>query len=585
LAESVRGTDLKRISVSNADVARLFSRYATLLEIEGANVFRVRAYQNAARLIEGLGRSVADMVRCGEDLTELEGIGEDLAGKIQAIVRTGRLAVLDELERRMPAALVELTTVPGLGPKRVKALYDALDVRGLEDLERAARGGRIAGLRGFGAKTVERILQAIEARRGAAGRVAWLEAENAVAPLVEQLRSISGVEDAVVAGSLRRGRETVGDVDILVSATRSSAVMDAFLGYAEVRDVVARGPTRSTVRLASGLQVDLRVVAPASCGAALMYFTGSKAHNIALRSLAARRGWKLSEYGLFEGRKRLAGRTEDEVYRRLGLEYIAPELRENGGEIEAARAGTLPRLLALGDIRGDLHCHTNETDGADALEAMARAGEDLGYEYLAITDHTRHLRIANGLDSLRLARELRAIDRLNAKLGKLTILKSAEVDILKDGSLDLPDGSLRELDLVVGAIHDHLGLDRERQTERILRAMDHPAFNVLAHPTGRLLGEREAYALDIERVMRAAADRGCVLEVNAQPKRRDLADSYCKMAKELGVKLALSTDAHSTAQLGYMRLGVFQARRGWLGPDDVLNTRGLAALRKLLKRG
>jgi DNA polymerase (family 10) len=583
-AESVRGTRLQRISVSNADVARLFSRYATLLEIEGANVFRVRAYQNAARRIEGLGRSVADMVRGGEDLTELEGIGEDLAGKIQAIVRTGRLAVLDELERRMPTALVELTTVPGLGPKRVKALYDALDVRGLEDLERAARGGRIAGLRGFGAKTVERILQAIEARRGAAGRVAWLEAENTVLPLVEQLRSISGVEDAVVAGSLRRGRETVGDVDVLVSATRSSAVMDAFLRYAEVREVVARGPTRSTVRLAGGLQVDLRVVAPASYGAALMYFTGSKAHNIALRSLAAKRGWKLSEYGLFEGRKRLAGRTEDEVYRRLGLEYIAPELRENGGEIEAARAGTLPRLLALGDIRGDLHCHTNETDGADALEAMARAGEDLGYEYLAITDHTRHLRIANGLDPVRLARELRAIDRLNAKLGKLTILKSAEVDILKDGSLDLPDGSLRELDLVVGAIHDHLGLDRERQTERVLRAMDHPAFNVLAHPTGRLLGEREAYALDIERVMRAAADRGCVLEVNAQPKRRDLADSYCKMAKELGVKVALSTDAHSTSQLGYMRLGVFQARRGWLGPDDVLNTRGLAALRKLLKR-
>jgi DNA polymerase (family 10) len=555
-----------------------------LLEIDGANAFRVRAYRNAAQLIEGLARGVADMVRNGEDLTELEGIGADLAAKIEGIVRSGRLENLDELERRMPAGLVELTTVPGLGPKRVKALYDALDVRGIEDLERAARSGRIAGIRGFGAKTVERILHALEARRGSEGRVEWLEAERAVAPLVERLRAVSGVADAVVAGSLRRGRETVGDVDILVSAARPAAVMDAFLAYAEVREVIARGSTRSTVRLASGLQVDLRVVAPTSYGAALVYFTGSKAHNIALRSLAARRGWKLSEYGLFDGRKQLSGRTEDDVYRQLGLKYIAPELRENGGEIEAARAGTLPRLVTLDDIRGDLHCHTDATDGSAPLEAMVRAAEELGYEYLAITDHTRHLRIANGLEPKRLARELRAIDRLNAKLRKLTILKSAEVDILEDGSLDLPDGSLRELDLVVGAVHDRFGLSRERQTERIVRAMDHPAFNILAHPTGRLLGEREAFALDVERVMRAAVDRGCFLEVNAQPKRRDLADTYCKMAKDFGVKVAISTDAHSTAQLGYMRLGMFQARRGWLGPDDVLNTRDLAALRKLLKR-
>jgi DNA polymerase (family 10) len=584
VAESVPGTQVPRISVSNADIAGLFSRYATLLEIDGANVFRVRAYQNAARLIEGLARNVADMLRDGEDLTELEGIGADLAAKIEEIVRTERLAALDELERRMPAALVELTSVPGLGPKRVKALYDTLEVRGLDDLERAARSGRIASIRGFGTKTVERILRALDARRGTEGRVAWLEAERAAAPLVERLRAVGGVEVAVVAGSFRRGRETVGDVDILVSAVRAAPVMDEFLRYGEVREVVARGPTRSTVRFASGLQVDLRVVARASYGAALMYFTGSKAHNIALRSLAAKRGWKLNEYGLFEGRKRLAGRTEDDVYRRLGFAYIAPELREDGGEIEAARAGALPPLVALEDIRGDLHCHTNATDGADTLEAMARAAEECGYEYLAISDHTRHLRIANGLDPKRLARELRAIDRLNGKLRKLTILKSAEVDILEDGSLDLPDGILRELDLVVGAIHDHFGLPRERQTARILRAMDHRTFNILAHPTGRLLGEREGYALDIECVMRAAAERGCFLEVNAQPKRRDLADAYCRMAKESGVKVAISTDAHSTAQLGHMRLGVIQARRGWLGPDDVLNTRGLAALRKFLKR-
>jgi DNA polymerase (family 10) len=570
--------------VSNGDVAGIFSRYATLLEIDGANVFRVRAYQNAARLIDGLARSVADMVRSQEDLTELEGIGTDLAGKIEEIVNSGRLTALDELERRMPAALVELTTLPGLGPKRIKALYDALEVRSLEDLERAARAGRIQGIRGFGQKTVDKIMQTIAARRGAQGRIGWLEAERAAAPLLERLRGAHGVRAAVAAGSFRRCKETVGDLDLLVACARSARVMERFVGYEEVEEVVSRGTTRSTVRLRSGLQVDLRVVPPASYGAALLYLTGSKAHNIALRLLAAKRGRKLSEYGLFEGRKRLAGRTEPEVYRRLGLSYVEPELRENAGEVEAAQSGTLPALVGLEHLRGDLHCHTNATDGADTLEAMAQAALERGYEYLAITDHTRHLRIANGLNERQLSRQMRAIDRLNAKPGKLTILKSAEVDILEDGSLDLRDGVLRELDLVVGAIHDHFDLVPQRQTDRILRAMDHRFFHVLAHPTGRLLGEREGYAIDVERVMQAAAARGCFLEVNSQPKRRDLADTYCKMAKEAGVKVAISTDAHSAAQLAHLRLGIAQARRGWLGPEDVINTRSVAALRTLLKR-
>jgi DNA polymerase (family 10) len=570
--------------VGNGDVARMFSRYATLLEIDGANVFRVRAYQNAARLIDGLARSVAEMVRSQEDLTELEGIGADLAGKIEEIVNSGRLTALDELERRMPAALVELTTLPGLGPKRIKALYDALEVRSLEDLERVARAGRIQGIRGFGQKTVDKILQTIAARRGAQGRIGWLEAERAAAPLLERLRGVHGVTAAVAAGSFRRCKETVGDLDLLVACARSARVMERFVGYEEVEEVVSRGTTRSTARLRSALQVDLRVVPAASYGAALLYLTGSKAHNIALRSLAAKRGWKLSEYGLFEGRKRLAGRTEPEVYRRLGLSYIEPELRENAGEVESAQNGTLPALVGLEHLRGDLHCHTNATDGSDTLEAMAQAALERGYEYLAITDHTRHLRIANGLDGRQLSRQMRAIDRLNAKPGKLTILKSAEVDILEDGSLDLPDGVLRELDLVVGAIHDHFDLAPQRQTDRILRAMDHRFFHVLAHPTGRLLGERDGYAIDVERVMQAAAARGCFLEVNSQPKRRDLADRYCKMAKEAGVKVAISTDAHSAAQLAHLRLGIAQARRGWLGPDDVINTRSVAALRALLKR-
>ena len=570
--------------VSNDEIAQLFARYATLLEIQGANVFRVRAYQNAARVVESLPRSVADMLRDNQDLTELEGIGVDLAAKIAEIARSGHLVDLDALERRMPAALVELTTIPGLGPKRVKALYDALHIVSLEDLERAARAGRLADIRGFGTKTVEAILHALDSRRNDGGRIGWIEAERSAAPLLDSLRAVRGVECAAVAGSFRRCKETVGDLDIVIAGAKSAAAIERFVTYGQVAEVVSRGTTRSTVRLHNGLQVDLRVVTPASYGAALQYFTGSKAHNIALRTLAAKRGFKLSEYGLFDGRKRIAGRTEQEVYRRLGLRYIEPELRENTGEIEAAKRRALPDLVTLDDVRGDLHCHTNATDGVDTLETMARAARDRGYEYLAISDHTRHLRIANGLDAKRLTRQMRAIDRLNATLGTPRILKSAEVDILEDGSLDLPEGILSELDLVIAAVHDRFGLSRERQTERIIRAMDNPRLQILAHPTGRLLGEREGYAIDMERLMKAALDRGCFLEVNAQPKRRDLSDAHCRMAKDLGIKVALSTDAHSTAQLANMRLGVAQARRGWLGPADVLNTRSWPELAKLLKR-
>jgi DNA polymerase (family 10) len=570
--------------VDNGEVARIFSRYATLLEIEGANAFRVRAYQNAARLIDSLPRNVADMLRNGDDLTQLEGIGTDLAGKIDEIVRTGRLEAFDALQRRMPAALVDLTTIPGLGPKRVKALYDTLEVGSVEDLERAARAGRIGEIRGFGPKTVQTILRGLDARRGTQGRIDWLEAERAARPLLELLGAVRGVEAAVVGGSFRRCKETVGDLDIVVACSKPADVIERFVSYEQVREVVSHGATRSTVRLRNGLQVDLRVVPQASYGAALQYFTGSKAHGIALRALAAKRGLKLNEYGLFDGRKRIAGRTEEEIYQRLGLRYIEPELRENGGEIEAAKNQALPELVALEDVRGDLHCHTNATDGMDSLESMAHAAEARGYEYLAISDHTRHLRVANGLDVRRLSQQMRAIDRLNAKLHKLTILKSAEVDILEDGSLDLPNGILRKLDVVVGAIHDRFDLPRARQTERIVRAMDNPSFNILAHPTGRLLGEREGCAIDMERLMEAALVRRCFLEVNAQPKRRDLADSYCRLAKDLGLKVAVSTDAHSTVQLANMRLGVAQARRGWLGRAGVLNTRSLQALRKLLRR-
>ena len=570
--------------VSNADIARVFARYATLLEIQGANPFRVRAYRNAAQTLQGLPRGAADMLAAGEDLTELQGIGTDLAGKIAEVVATGRLHQLDELERSMPPALVELTTLPGLGPKRVKLLHEALKTNTLEDLERAARAGHVRDVAGFGPKTEQKILDAIAKRRGRDARLPWIEAEVIAEPLLRALRDTPGVHEAAVAGSFRRRRETVGDLDIVVAARDGPAAMRRFVSYEDVADVVASGPTKATVRLRNGLQVDLRVVEQPSYGAALLYFTGSKAHNIALRARAIRGGLKLSEYGLFKGRRRVAGRSEQEVYRALRLPYIEPELREDRGEIAAAERGELPKLVELGDLRGDLHCHTSATDGRDTLEAMARRAEELGYEYLAITDHTRRLRIARGLDRRQLARQLAQIERLNAKLGRVRLLKSAEVDILEDGSLDLPDDLLRELDVVVCAAHYKFDLSRKQQTDRLVRAMDNRYCHILAHPTGRLLGEREPYDVDMERLMRAARSRGCFLELNAQPQRLDLNEADCRMAKDLGVKLAISTDAHSTAQLEYMRLGVAQARRGWVEAADVVNTRRWSDVTRLLRR-
>jgi DNA polymerase (family X) len=572
------------MATGNDEIARLFSRYATLLELENASPFRVRAYRNAARMLEGLPGAVADRLRAGRDLTELPGIGADLAAKMAEIVHTGRLADLEALQQRTPPVLLELSALPGLGPKRVKLLYEELGVDSLEDLKKAGEAGAIRQVRGFGAATERRILDALAKRRPTESRIGWLEAEQIAQPLIRALRAAPRVKTAVVAGSFRRRRETVGDLDILVTVSGRSDVMSRFTGYEDVDEVVSQGSTRSTVRLRSGLQVDLRVVPESSYGAALQYFTGSKAHNIALRGLAAKRGLKLSEYGLFAGRRRVAGRSEAQIYKRLGLRYVEPELREDSGEIEAAAADRLPALVDVEDLRGDLHCHTRSSDGTDTLEAMAAAAEQLGYEYLSVSDHTRHLAVAHGLDARALRRQMAAIDRLNGRRRSLTLLKSAEVDILADGSLDLGNDILRELDVVIVAVHSGLDLSSERQTERIVRAMDNPYCNIVAHPTGRLLGERDAYAVDMEHLVKAAAERGCYLEVNAQPARLDLADSDCRLAKQLGAKLCISTDAHSAAQLRNIRLGVAEARRGWLEPKDVLNTRTLTQLRKLLKR-
>ncbi|HEU0219232.1 MAG TPA: DNA polymerase/3'-5' exonuclease PolX [Gallionella sp.] len=577
------------MSVHNADITTIFEEIADLLEIEGANPFRIRAYRNAARILGDLPQEARVLVERGDDLTRLPGIGTDLAAKIEEIITTGHCSLLDRLRRELPPAIAELLKIPGLGPKRVKALYHDLDVQTVEQLHRAAQDGRIRALHGFGEKTEQNILQAVQAHASQSRRFKLATAAQYAETLRAFLQAIPGVQQVVVAGSFRRMRETVGDLDIIVTAAPDSTVMHSpvmqrFTAYDEVVEVYSAGETRASVLLKCGLQVDLRVVAQASYGAALHYFTGSKAHNIAIRRSAQQLGLKVNEYGVFHGEKRIAGDSEESVFRAVGLPWIPPELREDRGEIEAARAGRLPQLVELSDLRGDLHAHTKASDGHDTLHDMALAARALGLEYLAITEHSRRLTVAHGLDPVQLAKQCDEIDRLNDELKGITLLKGIEVDILEDGSLDLPDGVLARLDLVVGAVHSRFDLSRARQTERILRAMDHPHFTILAHPSGRMIGKREPYDVDMLRIIRHARQRGCFLELNAHPERLDLLDSHCQSAMEEGVLVSIDSDAHSTFDLANLRYGVGQARRGWLEKKDVLNTRPLAALRKLLRR-
>lgn len=568
----------------NADIAAIFGEIADLLEIRGDNPFRIRAYRNAARTITEFGQDIKSLFEQGGELPKLPGIGDDLHAKIHEIAATGSCRLFDRLRREFPPAISELLNIPGLGPKRVKVLHERLKVGSVDELRQAARAGKIRELPGFGEKTEARVLQALAAQADQGRRVRRATAAQYADALIAYLQRVPGVKQAVVAGSFRRMRETVGDLDLLVTATAGSAVMQAFCAYDEVRDILAQGATRASVALKSGLQVDLRLVPAPSYGAALHYFTGSKAHNIAVRRLAQARGLKLNEYGVFRGAQRVAGATETSVFKAVGLPYIPPELREDRGEIEAARSGHLPELVTRQDIRGDLHAHTGASDGHNTLAQMAQAAQACGLSYLAITEHSRRLTVAHGLDPLQLARQIDEIDRLNASLTGFTLLKGIEVDILEDGSLDLPDAVLARLDLVVGAVHSAFGLPRRKQTERIVRALDHRYFSVLAHPSGRLIGHREACDVDMLKIVRAARRRGCFLELNAQPDRLDLNDIHCQMAREEGVLVSINSDAHSTRDFGHLHYGIGQARRGWLAPADVLNTRTLAAVKPLLQR-
>jgi DNA polymerase (family 10) len=568
--------------VHNADIASAFDEIADLLEIKGENPFRVRAYRNAARLISDMAEELRDKVDRGEDLTLLPGIGKDLAQKIGQFVITGRIAQLEELRQTLPPGLIEMLRLPGLGPKRVKMLFEDLKLRDINQLAEAARAGKIRELKGFGEKIEASILKAIESRRVEGARMR----RAAVAPYAESLRNAlraaPGVKQVELAGSYRRARETIGDLDILVEADDALEVMNTFTTYDEVQQVLAKGETKSSVMLRTGLQVDLRVVPAESFGAALQYFTGSKEHNIAVRKIAQSKGLKVNEYGVLRGETPIAGRTEEEVYAALGLATPPPELRENRGEVERAAAGTLPRLVEVSDIRGDLHNHSTWSDGVHSIAEMAEAAMARGYEYLAICDHSKRLTVANGLDEKRLAKQIQEIDRLNASYRGFRVLKGIECDILEDGTLDLDDSILAELDLVIVSIHSKFNLSREKQTARVLKALDHPYATMLAHPTGRLILERDPYEIDIPRVISHARERRRVLELNANPLRLDLNDVYCQMAKEAGVLISINVDGHQCADLANISFGVGQARRGWLEKKDVLNTRPLSELMKWL---
>lgn len=585
-------------AMENLDVARELTLLADLLEIQGANPFRIRAYRNAVNTVEGFSRPLHEMVDAGEDLTELPAIGDNVAAHIVELLRTGSIDRLREVEAEFPRSLVELMTLEGLGPKKARKLFEELGVRTVDDLARALDAGKVETLEGFGEKSVTKLRHALEVHRKHAARWRIDEAEQLIAGLLAYMEEAPGAKRLEVAGSVRRRRETIGDVDLLVQAEGDGTpIVQHFTAFGGAVRAEAAGPTKGSIVLSSGLQVDLRVVPKKSFGAALVYFTGSKDHNVAIRTRAVRDKLRVNEWGVYrvpkgvdpatlgptEG-KRVAGETEESVYEALGLAWVPPELRENRGEVEAAAEGTLPKLVELGDLRGDLQMHSTWSDGKASIEAMAKACVARGYEYLAITDHSGAMAMLEGLDPKRARKQWKEIDKVREHVPEIEILRSAEVDILKDGTLDMPDDVLEELDMVLISIHSFFDLDKKRMTDRVLKAMSHSTVDILAHPTARQINKREPVALDVEAVLEAAAELSVAVELNANPRRLDLSEAHVHRAKELGVPVVIDTDAHAPAGLDDMRYGIDQARRAWLEPKDVLNTRTAKQLKKWLAR-
>lgn len=576
--------------MENIEIARVFHEIADLLEVNGDNPFRIRSYRNAALVIEGMPESLRSLAEKGEDgLKGIHGIGEGIREKIVELLGTGKCQLLEELLKQMPPGILDILRVSGIGPKKASALYKELGISTLEGLVKAAEEGRIHSIAGFGAKTEANILRAVKNLKSVSGRFKLSLARPYALSLKERVAKVPGVTQCEIAGSLRRWKETAGDIDILAAAKDADAVMESFVTHPDVKETVQRGKTKSTVMLRIGIQADIRVVEEKAFGSALQYFTGSMAHNVELRDTAKRMGLKISEYGVFKekGGKWIAGGSEEDVYESVGLKWIPPELRENRGEFDAAKKGTLPRLIEAGDIRGDLHCHTSESDGGYSLEEMAEAAMGRGYEYLAVTDHSKAVGVAHGLDEGRVLDQMERIDAFNAKLKrrgkKFIVLKGAEVDIRADASLDHPDKVLDRLDIVVGAVHSSFNMTAEDMTARIVKAMQSGKIDILAHPTGRLIGVREPYAVDMEKVVITAKKYGVALELNSYPDRLDLNDAHCLLAKGMGVMVALSTDSHSVHHLENIVYGVHTARRGWLEKSDVLNALTLALLLKHIR--
>lgn len=587
--------------MDNREIAGLLEEVADLLEIQGANPFRVRAWRNAASTLGDLSREVRDLVAAGEDLTELPAVGTDIAAALEEIVRTGTFTRMEEVTREIPRSLTQLVQLDGVGPKKARKLWDTLGVTTVDELEAAVKAGKVERLEGFGRTSAARMLRAIGDYRKHQGRFLLVDADASIAPVLEALKEVPGVQRVEVAGSWRRRKETVGDIDLLVlleEGADAGRVLEAFTGFEGVQRVESAGEGRARVRLRSGLPVDLRILPARSYGAALHYFTGSKEHNVALRTLAVRRGLRVNEYGVFripegadpdalgpEEGERVGGETEEEVFAAVGLPWIPPELRRGRGELEAAREGRLPELVGPEDMRGDLQMHTTWSDGSDSIEAMARACLEQGYEYLALTDHSGgQLAMVQGLTPERVREQAGEIAEVQERLPGIRILRSCEVDILRDGSLDLPDDVLDELDVVLVSVHAHLEMDRKAMTDRVIRALENPRVHILAHPTGRILNRREPHAMDVEEVLKAAAALGVAVELNASPHRLDLSDVHVARARELGVPVVISTDAHAASQLGWMHYGVEQARRAGLEAGDVLNTRPLDGLLAWLRR-
>jgi DNA polymerase (family 10) len=568
--------------VENQEFSKIFYEMAELLELGEENPFRIRAYQKAAQNIESLSEDLASTYKKGgiKALENIPGIGKGIAEHIEELIKTGKLKSHENLLKKFPKSLLEMMSVSGIGPKTSILLFKKLKIDSIKKLEDAAKTGKLEKLPGIRAKKIANILSGIELKKRHVGRFSIGDALPLAESIIKELKELKEVDQIIPCGSLRRGQETIGDIDILVTSKKPSIIMDKFIKLPQVDRVLAKGGTRSAVILRNGMQADIRVVDPKSFGAAVHYFTGSKQHNIQIRELGIKKGLKINEYGVFKKENLIGGEKENDVFKALGLPYIPPEIRTGSGEIEAAQNNSLPQLIELKDIKGDLHMHTIATDGSNTIDEMAAAAKKLGYEYIAITDHSLSTRVAGGLTKVELLAHIKKIEKANSR-SPIKILKGSEVDILPDGSLDYPDEILKQLDIVFASVHSNFKMSKPEMTKRMIKALKNKYVHVLSHPTGRLIGEREGYEVDLDEILKAARDNGTFIELNAHPLRLDLDDVHCRRAKELGIKIVITTDAHSSTQLELMKYGVITARRGWLEPEDILNC---LPYRELMKR-